>query len=101
MTMKLAQYLAAERGRCARLARTIGIAPAYLWQMAHGRRPVPPDVAPSIEAASNQAVRRWDLRPEDWHRIWPDLQQPVTPGGDVVAHSRDPMHAVVAGCLDL
>jgi DNA-binding transcriptional regulator YdaS (Cro superfamily) len=73
--MKLAEYLAAERGRCAQLARAIGIAPSYLWQMAHGRRPVPPDVAPTIEAASKHAVRRWDLRPQDWHRIWPDLQQ--------------------------
>lgn len=72
--MKLAQYLAAERGRCARLARAIGISPAYLWQMAHGRRPVPPGVVPKIEAESNLAVRRWDLRPDDWHRIWPELR---------------------------
>jgi len=98
--MKLAQYLAAERGRCARLARTIGIAPAYLWQMAHGRRPVPPDVAPSIEAASNHAVRRWDLRPEDWHRIWPDLQPPPA-GGHIATDSRNPTHADAVECLGL
>lgn len=99
--MKLAQYLAAERGRCARLARTIGIAPAYLWQMAHGRRPVPPDVAPSIEAASNHTVRRWDLRPEDWHRIWPDLQQLQLAGGHVATDTHNPTHADAAECLGL
>jgi hypothetical protein len=26
-----------------------------------------------IEAKSEQKVRRWDLRPDDWHLIWPEL----------------------------
>lgn len=26
-----------------------------------------------VEKWSAGAVRRWDLRPEDWHRIWPEL----------------------------
>ena len=24
-------------------------------------------------AASGGTVKRWDLRPDDWHRIWPEL----------------------------
>jgi DNA-binding transcriptional regulator YdaS (Cro superfamily) len=27
----------------------------------------------AIERATRLAVRRWDLRPDDWHRIWPEL----------------------------
>lgn len=26
-----------------------------------------------LDVQSGGAVRRWDLRPEDWHRIWPEL----------------------------
>ncbi|MCH8180226.1 MAG: helix-turn-helix domain-containing protein [Proteobacteria bacterium] len=70
--MELHDYLK-ERGRTKDLAGRIGISPAYLYQMATRRRPVPPDVAPQIEHTTDGLVRRWDLRPEDWHRIWPEL----------------------------
>ena len=26
-----------------------------------------------VEKYSGCAVMRWDLRPDDWHRIWPEL----------------------------
>ena len=34
---------------------------------------VPPEYCPAIERATNGAVTRRDLRPEDWQRIWPEL----------------------------
>lgn len=37
-----------------------------------GRRPSP-EYATAIEQATVGRVMRWDLRPEDWHRIWPEL----------------------------
>jgi len=30
---------------------------------------------PAIERATNGAVRRQDLRPDDWHLIWPELAE--------------------------
>lgn len=36
-------------------------------------RGVPIEHCAAIEAATQGAVRRWDLRPTDWHRIWPEL----------------------------
>jgi len=43
----------------------------------------------SIERATDGAVTRKDLRPEDWHEIWPELAsdtpiatiEPATAGG--------------------
>jgi DNA-binding transcriptional regulator YdaS (Cro superfamily) len=32
-----------------------------------------PVLAAALERASAGAVRRWDLRPADWHDIWPEL----------------------------
>ena len=85
--MTLQEFLRAERGRGARLAKQVGVPPAYLSQMSTGRRPVPAELVPAIEVRSDMLVRRWELRPKDWHHIWPELIgtegapaiQPATP----------------------
>jgi DNA-binding transcriptional regulator YdaS (Cro superfamily) len=71
--VKLIDYLSEERGRARRMAARLGINAGYLSQFAHGGRPVPPELCPEIERLSGGAVRRSDLRPDDWHRIWPEL----------------------------
>jgi DNA-binding transcriptional regulator YdaS (Cro superfamily) len=37
------------------------------------KRGVPVDHCAAIEQATDRQVMRWDLRPDDWHRIWPEL----------------------------
>jgi hypothetical protein len=32
-----------------------------------------PKLAARIEVESGGGVRRWDMRPDDWHLIWPEL----------------------------
>lgn len=45
----------------------------WQWKVVHeGRRPQP-EYCVSIERATQNQVMRWDLRPDDWHRIWPEL----------------------------
>lgn len=73
--MNLSDYLAEERGRSADLARAINENPAYLSQMAAGKRPVHPALVPQIVAYSKGRVQPWDLRPDDWHLIWPELKR--------------------------
>lgn len=34
---------------------------------------VPVEHCAAIEFATGRVVRRWDLRPDDWHLIWPEL----------------------------
>ena len=36
---------------------------------------VPTEHAAAVEAATDFSVMRWDLRPDDWLRIWPELAQ--------------------------
>lgn len=71
--MSLADYLRAERGRTARVAASCGLAPAFLSQIANGVRPAPAERCAAIERATGGAVRRWVLRPSDWHEVWPEL----------------------------
>jgi len=62
-----------ERGTAAKLARLTGIKPQNLSLYASRKKPVPISASVKIEKATNGAVTRKDLRPNDWHEIWPEL----------------------------
>ena len=57
----------------AALAELVGVNEQYLYQCLTGRKAMKPEEAVRIERDSGQKVRRWHLRQEDWHRIWPEL----------------------------
>ena len=44
-----------------------------LQNIMYGLRPCNPELAVALERESAGEVRRWDVRPHDWHRIWPEL----------------------------
>jgi DNA-binding transcriptional regulator YdaS (Cro superfamily) len=46
-----------------------------VWQWARGVKPVPVPRCCPIEIATGGDVMRWDLRPNDWHAIWPELRK--------------------------
>lgn len=75
--MKLHEYLASEGGLTASaLAAAIGIknvAQIRQWQHAYAGRLPGAENCVAIEKATGGAVRRWDLRPDDWWLIWPEL----------------------------
>lgn len=60
-------------GSQAALARRLGVTPAAVAQWLKGLRPVPPKQCVTIERATAGRVTRRDLRPDDWHLIWPEL----------------------------
>jgi DNA-binding transcriptional regulator YdaS (Cro superfamily) len=60
----LARMLGRQCGRCS---------PARIQQWLTGKRPVPPHFCPAIERFTQSRVRVWELRPTDWHLIWPAL----------------------------
>lgn len=72
-SMKLPKYLSGARGRGSILASRLNVAPQQIYQWASGSRGVPIERCVEIEQATDGAVTRQDLRPDDWHRIWPEL----------------------------
>lgn len=63
-----------------------------LQNIMYGVRPCSAELAVAVERESGGVVRRWDLRPDDWWRIWPELigvegapQVPSVPDGQRVA----------------
>ena len=71
--MDIATFCADKHGAQTELARKLGLPPQLIWQWVRGVRPVPIERCVPIEAATDGGVRRWDLRPDDWHLIWPEL----------------------------
>ena len=65
-------------GSQAALARSLNVTAPTINQWAKGVRPVPEKMAVAIEAITNGAVTRRDLRPNDWYLIWPELVPPST-----------------------
>lgn len=72
--MNLKTYLSSlERGGSARLAAELEISASYLSQLASGDSAISPARCVEIESATDGAVCRKDLRPDDWQSIWPEL----------------------------
>lgn len=68
-------------GGQAALAAAVGVKQQHVWNwLKRGTGTVPTDHCAAIERATDRAVMRWDLRPDDWWRIWPELiGQPGAP----------------------
>ncbi|WP_427773038.1 transcriptional regulator [Comamonas thiooxydans] len=60
------------------LADWLGVTKAAVWQWKQEGRKTPIEHCPEIERRTSGAVTRRDLRPNDWHLIWPELAQPST-----------------------
>jgi DNA-binding transcriptional regulator YdaS (Cro superfamily) len=72
--MELRNFLAAApRGAGIALARAMGVNPVMVSQWANGAKQVPLERCVDMERATNGAVGRRDLRPNDWQRFWPEL----------------------------
>lgn len=62
-----------EAGGPTRVAEALGVSAQAVCFWRDGKRRFPVEYCTPLEALCGAAVRRWDLRPDDWHRIWPEL----------------------------
>lgn len=60
-------------GGVGRLARALGLRQSAVSNWKLRGTVVPAEHCVLIEQATSRAIRRWDLRPLDWYRIWPEL----------------------------
>lgn len=83
--MDLKNYLDnLPRGGVSSFAGALDISSVYLFQLAarQNKREPSPELCVRIEKATFGQVMRWDLRPTDWNRIWPELM--TVPGAPAV-----------------
>lgn len=53
------------------LAEALGVKQQNVWNWLNRDQRVPAEHCAAIEHATG--VSRWELRPEDWWRVWPEL----------------------------
>lgn len=76
--MNINTYL--EKSSLSELARTLDVAPSVVYQWAKSVRKVPIQRCHDVVKATDGMVTLQDLRPHDWHLIWPELATiPVSP----------------------
>lgn len=71
--MKLHDWTNEQRGRSLWLAGALGITPPVVSDWCTGKKQVPVERCAAIERATQGAVTRRDLRPDDYLDIWPEL----------------------------
>ena len=71
--MTLDEYLSHPLRNAKELSMILCIPDALLSQWRTKKRQVPAVRCPLIERATDGEVTRRDLRPDDWHLIWPEL----------------------------
>lgn len=85
----LARLLGREVGRRVDPARV----QQWLTEGPRGR-PVPPQLCPAIERLTESRVRCWELRPDDWHLLWPLLiGAPGAPAIPMAANDAEELQA--------
>jgi DNA-binding transcriptional regulator YdaS (Cro superfamily) len=72
--MDLKTFLSsAPRGSAVAISRALGVSEVMVSQWSKGVKAVPVKRCAALEAATHGAVTRKDLRPNDWHELWPEL----------------------------
>ena len=71
LVMNLKKYM--EEMPISILAADLGVSPAVVYQWMKGIRPVPIRRCHRVVEATGGLVTLKDLRPNDWHLIWPEL----------------------------
>lgn len=60
-----------QAGGPTKVASLIGVSVQAVCFYRDGKRNFPAQHGATLEAASG--VKRWEIWPQDWHRIWPEL----------------------------
>lgn len=55
------------------LAKFIGVPPSFVSKMCSGEKSIPAEHCKAIEQFSAGQVTCQEMRPDDWHKYWPEL----------------------------
>ena len=79
--MKLRAYIKRlSQPQLAEFAQEVGTTTGHLRNVAYELRSASPALARQVALRTAREVAEWDLRPDDWWLIWPELvddQHPV------------------------
>lgn len=65
-------------GSATALAKALDVTTQAVCFWRDGKRKIPAEQCAAIERVTNGAVSRREMRPDDWHLIWPELAETTT-----------------------
>lgn len=74
--MNLNQYLNQPNISKIDFANNLKVTNGMVSQWLSGHRPISPEKCLAIENYTKRLVKRQELRPDDYWKIWPDLPEP-------------------------
>lgn len=77
--MKFSEWVKGERGRSLAIAQYLGISAPVVSDWVSGKKAIAAEHCKAIERFTNGAVTCREMRPHDWHKYWPELEdlQPI------------------------
>ena len=89
--MNISQWISEQRGRSAALAQHLRISQPVVSDWRTGKKAVPAERCKSIERFTEGVVTCPEMRPDDWHKYWPELapaqSHPAQPAIETVAQA--------------
>lgn len=74
-TMKFNDWVNMQRGRSLAVARHLGVTPPVVSDWCTGQKSIAAIHCKAIENFTGGAVTCQEMRPNDWHKYWPELAQ--------------------------
>jgi DNA-binding transcriptional regulator YdaS (Cro superfamily) len=71
--MNLKSWVELERGRATALAKAIDVPQSFVSKMVSGEKAIPAEHCKAIARISEGQVTCQEMRPDDWHKYWPEL----------------------------
>lgn len=71
--MNFKDWVNSQRGRSIAVAKTLGITQPVVSDWVTGKKAIPAEHCKAIEAFTVGEVTCQEMRPNDWHKYWPEL----------------------------
>jgi len=76
--MDFKTWVKSKRGRSLAVAQALGVTPPVVSDWVSGKKAIPAERCQAIVAFIGGEVSLKELRPDDWHKYWPDPPEPST-----------------------
>lgn len=71
--MNFKDWVNGQRGRSISIARALGITQPVVSDWVTGKKAIPAEHCKAIHQLSGGLVTCQEMRPNDWHKYWPEL----------------------------
>ena len=73
--MKFHEWVKGQRGRSLAIAKAVGVTPPVVSDWVMGKKAIAAEHCKAIFRFTEGQVTLQEMRPNDWHKYWPELAE--------------------------